>query len=383
MGEMLQDLTKLLKERLTDSSLWAVYGDFLTEAGDIRRSIIALELAGKLEEASVLTREHQHLWLGSLSWQERRFEKGRRSRFFTIEKRLDELPENRLELHWSKGFLKEVVVLHGNGPEYDDQGYSYYPMTTPHFSEILKTLVASEAACFLQWLVLENGEESVELGLLSKLPLSSLKVGHSSFVSVTRFNDVDLNLLPDSLEELNLSGHADFPPPSRCFPKLSFLRLRLLDVTPESLSWLHPRQLPALMSLSLEFCQEDPYDDEDPAFNEFVYAHSTHAQTLARQALLPLLSQDFSNLLELSICNIGEGMPLLQTLLESSILLQLTHLSILGSRLEDDAAQFLLSHLDAFQHLQLQLDMSRFSARWKTALLKQAWIAEAEEPSWL
>jgi uncharacterized protein (TIGR02996 family) len=88
-----RELEARILERIDDPAAYAVYGDWLSERGDPRGELVALQLAlaagydqATAERAQRLLDEYAWDWLGKLAW----------------------LDGDELLLEWRHGFVKEV-----------------------------------------------------------------------------------------------------------------------------------------------------------------------------------------------------------------------------------------------------------------------------------
>lgn len=362
------ELEQLILENPESQEAWLVYGDWLSAQGDPRGQIIALENSKKPPKTAIKNeiKTHQESWLTPI----------------TGKKKTASLAKTPgIHLEWKNGFLSEVTILQTGQPQYNDETYYY---TTPRgltIEEKLKAVLDSEAANLLQRLAVQFTEEDIEataLGTTGSASLRELYLGDlaKEFLSATTFEKVgELSKKLPRLERLTLHGICSRL--SLGNTRTTWTKLRWLSIVGfyfDSILWesLSKVKLPELEELHLDMVYSDITENDTGSYG---LAHI-------------LQRKDLKKLKKLTISGTEQSEDLVQILLDSTILPQLTHLYLQRNDIEEAGAKLILSNLDRFRHLELlDLDYNTIRAEPATQLRAQPWINasachESYSPDW-
>jgi uncharacterized protein (TIGR02996 family) len=315
-----------------DRDAYAVYGDWLSEHGDPRGELVAVQL--KLAEAPTpelreretkLLAEHAATWLGELA----------------------SLPAKDFAVTWRFGFLDTARV----GPPIDD-----YKTSTIDFPGTIATLVALPGATFLRELVITgkdyddyptSWEDSVaaiaEHGVPSGLVRLEFNRGGFWDISSTELGDLSpaypkLARLRELVIELGAMelGAIDLP-------ELRKLELVTGGLRRENVASIRTAALPKLESLLL--CIGEPGGD---------YGCTVQLDDLG----WILAGEGIPGVRHLGLANSGFADELAAALPGARVLAQLETLDLSRGTMSDEGGRQLLEHAGAFAHLK-QLDLSR------------------------
>jgi uncharacterized protein (TIGR02996 family) len=333
------DLEARILANPDDDELFAVYGDWLSEQGDPRGELVAIQrsLAAR-EDAELRTREaklladHGKTWLGELAG-------------------LD--PKKDFAVTWRSGFVDTARI----GPPTDD-----YATSELEFPATIGKLVALPNIALLRRLVIgskdhddypTSWQDEVEAIAEHGVPagLQHLEINRGGYwdISSTELGDLSpayprlgaLRSLTIELGRLGFGSALDLP-------KLRALEIITGGLTTAELAAIRTGNVPELESLLLCIGQTggDYGGDVQLADLGWIFA-----------------GEGLANVRHLGLANSSLADEIAAALPASKILRQLRTLDLSRGTLSDAGAVHLLDHADAFAHLE-KLDLSRgfFSA---------------------
>jgi uncharacterized protein (TIGR02996 family) len=367
----MKSLEQQLVENPNDMASWAVYADYLMQQGDACGEALALELAGRLEEAEAIRKQHLSQWLGEIEIDGEPMEEpdpedpdwywGKPGPKKTVS--LVELGEAWIRLKWLGGFVIEAQILQGRAPSYDDSGYSYQSYELPEFLDVLKRFLAAPSVRFLRHLHLEPGDYLME-DFYQQLPssLRSLYIGPLDpyWVSPNRIGSLaGLSERLPFLERLKVHGHSEKLELGSGWTQLKALELGVLELDEAVVEKVTPEAFPVLEELQL-CCFWGSYYRERLRYSP----ENPENQRLAREEEaasfrpLRILKQNFSKLHILKLQGVGKGAATIKTLLMGPFSKHLKHLEIAGCELDREAAIVLWGafSIRKLEQLGLELD---------------------------
>ena len=318
------DLEAAIQRAPEDPVPYQIYADWLTERGDPRGELIALQVAlekpGASPElqgrAAELVEKHRTAWLG-------------------------DLPAGGFSCTWRRGFLDAVTLGDDQSAEIDH-------------AELYATLRALPAAIALRGLTFgafsdDVGQPSWEGGTKALLEhgvpptLRRLAYDRGSFwdISWTQLGALEpVYALVPRLEELYLEiGHMDLGRID--LPSLRSFEVRTGGFTRANMRSVLEARWPSLERLVLCFGDQEDYGAECDLDD-----------------VLPLLEgRGLDRVVDLGICNAGFANDVVPRLVGSPMLRKLRRLDLSLGTLSDEGAEALLEHAAAFRHLE-NLDVS-------------------------
>jgi len=319
------ELEAKILENPDDTSAYLVYSDWLSEQGDSRGELIAVQvrLQGN-EDATLRAREqallsqHGNEWLGQLA----------------------ALGDDDMKLVWRNGFIHSVRF----GPELDD-----YETSEQDFGELVRTLCRLPAARLLDELVVggkdyddypTSWEDCIEALAQSEVPtrLRRLEFNCGGYwdISSTELG----NLEPaypklGELEALRIElGDMEFG--TMDLPRLRSLEAVTGGLTVDNLQSVAAAAWPHLERLSLHLGEEGGDYGGDIGVDDVV-------DFLARL--------NAPNLRHLGLCNTNHSDVLVRHVAESKILPQLKTLDFSDGTLGAQGARTIIEHAGRFEHL--------------------------------
>ncbi len=319
------ELEAQILARPDDTSAYLVYGDWLSERGDPRGELVALQVrlsakedAGQRARERELLGEHGGQWLGALA----------------------ELGGDDAEVVWRNGFVHRVRL----GPDLDEHATS-----EQDFPELIRALCTLPAARLLDELIIgsidyddypTSWEPCVDALAESDVParLRRLEFNRGGYwdISSTELGNLEpaypklrnLEALRIELGAMEL-GTVDLP------------RLRSLEtvtggMTVDNLESIGAAQWPHLETMSLYLGEEGgDYGGDVSADNVMDFLARVSAPKLRH----------------LGLCNSNHADELAQRLAGSGILPQLQTLDFTDGTLGDEGARALIEHARHFRHL--------------------------------
>ena len=314
-----------------DPSAYLVYGDWLSEQGDPRGELIAVQVRLQTHEDAEqrarereLLAEHGPQWLGALA----------------------ELGEDDIEVVWRNGFIHRVRL----GPDVED-----YETSEQDFPELIRALCRLPAARLLDELVIgsidyddypTSWEDCVQALAESDVPgrLRRLEFNRGGYwdISSTELG----NLAPAypklrNLEVLHIElGAMEFG--TMDLPRLRSLETVTGQMGVDNLESIRNARWPHLETLSL-YLGEDGGD---------------YGGDVGADDVMDFLARlDAPKLRHLGLCNTNHADEIARRLAGTKILPQLQTLDFTDGTFGDEGARALIEHAQRFRHL------SRIKAR--------------------
>jgi uncharacterized protein (TIGR02996 family) len=295
------ELEAVIRERVDDPGAYEVYGDWLSERGDPRGELIALQIAGK--DASALLDEYAWEWLGALAW-------------------LDE----DVRVDWRYGFPVAITI-----------GSADYRSDYADVASLVRAIARMPNMASVETIDIKptNGWHSGVFAAIGEgLPRSTRRLAIQT-PEHERMDD-----LPDaysgmqSIAELRLESYA-FELGTIALPNLRALDLVTRGLTKENLESLREAQWPALERLVL-WISDEGVDECDVEIDDLAW--------ILAGATLPALKH-------LGLCGRADGQPLFERLLEAPILPQLEVLDLAGTYLPTDVLATFRAQYAKLAHL--------------------------------
>ncbi len=322
------DLEEAIFADPTSPDAWQAYGEWLSEQGDARGELIALELSGGSERVSAFQQAHQEEWAGE-----------------KLTKMIDALNEEGeegeqcLKIEWQYSFIKNFRVQ------------NTYDVMEPSTADMIRTVMKSPAGKFVQEITVGVTEGAMDgenfyhdiLQTLSKF--GKLKAVRKVFIGDFDSEECEISwselgngskLLPvmPNLKSLHLRG-GEIEIPNFAHAKLEELILETGGLPAAAVKSLCKADLPELKKLQVYFGSEDYGAGGDIGMISPILEGSV----FPKLEYLGLMNSEFQN-------------DIAKAIVDAPILSRIKVLDMSLGTLTDEGAKALLENAEKLKHLE-------------------------------